>query len=330
MIRRLLDDVPSWARANSPVLRYEMQKEQTGSTFGLRLASAAGQVILVLILLGVSVLMVTRLFTQPAGVNPTQAVWHILYLPTIGVQIMLSVILLFIGGSTVSAERRRQTWDHLRVTTTGAELLLRVRLLAVFYRVRVLFALAFLARFAIMITTLIEISSHRGEYLSLLLTQANSTGFSAGTAISPVLGIVCVAAALTAAFLLPLTQAALDVALSLLLTTAITQYPWSVMSQMVLVVLRVVTTIALALLGLAILQGGVELSGPLAWAGMIGATVLGDQGLLMMQISQAAVIWQVLPYGLLIGVGALLVMLIQAAFASMVLVLAVRRAERTE
>src|SRR4051794_19550390 len=112
-MRRLIGTVPAWARVNSPVLRYEMQKQQTSNTFGVRLASAAGQVILVMLLLGISTLIATRVFTQPAGDTPTQTLWHILYLPTIGVQVMLSAILLLIGGSTVSAERRRQTWDHL-------------------------------------------------------------------------------------------------------------------------------------------------------------------------------------------------------------------------
>lgn len=324
MIRRLLADVPAWARTNSPVLRYEMQKQQTGDSFGLRLAAAAGQVVLVLILLGASLLLVTRVFTQPAGVNPTQAVWHLLYLPTIGVQVLLSSILLLIGGSTVSAERRRQTWDHLRVTTTGAELLLRVRLLAVFYRVRVLFALAFLARFAIMLTTLIEISSHRGEYLTLLLGQANQGAVPAW------MGMILVGAAFTAAFLMPLTQAALDVALSLLLTTAIPNYPWSVMSQMVLVTLRIISTVALALLGLFLMQGSTEVSAPLAWVGLLGAATIGDQGILIMQVTQAATIWQTVPYGVLIGGAALVFTLVQAAFASFVLMMAVRRAERTE
>ena len=325
MIRRLLDDVPTWARANSPVMRYELQKEQTGSTFGVRLAAAAGQVILMVILLGVSTLIATRLFTQPAGVTPTQGLWHILYLPTIGVQVMMSAILLLIGGRTVSTERRHQTWDHLRVTTTGAEQLLRVRLLAVFYRVRILFALAYAARFAILVTTLIEFPSYGGEYLTRLLNHAQ------GGPVSPLVGGVMVAAVLTAAFLLPLTQSALDVALSLLLTTAIPNYPWSVMGQMVLVTVRMVSTIALSILGLLILQGGLpNLPVPLVWVGVLGAAVLGDQGLLMMQISQSGIVWEKLPYGILIGGATLILTLMQAAVASLVLALAVRRAERTE
>jgi hypothetical protein len=324
MIRRLLDDVPAWARANSPVMRYELQKQQTSSTFGVRLAAAAGQVIFMVILLGVSTLIATRLFTQAPGVTVTEGLWHILYLPTIGVQIMLSAILLLIGGSTVSAERRRQTWDHLRVTTTGAEQLLRVRLLAVFYRVRILFALAYTARFAIFITTLIEFPAYGGEYLARLLVPVIHG--------SPLpVAILMVAAALTAAFLMPLTQAAMDVAISLLLTTAIPNYPWSVMSQMVLVTIRVVGMIAFSLIGLLILQGGLpDLPMPLAWIGVLGASVVGDQGLLMMQVSQAAIAWERLPFGVFIGGAALILTLLQARFASLVLALAVRRAERTE
>ncbi len=322
MIRRLLGDVPAWAQANSPVLRYEMQKQQTSNTFSIRLASAAGQVLFVILFLSLSVLMATRLFTQPAGVNRTQALWHILYLPTIGVQVLLSAILLLIGGSTVSAERRRQTWDHLRVTTTGAELLLHVRLLAVFYRVRLLFALAFAARFAIVATILIEISSHHGDYLTMLVGQASSS-------VSPIVGILLMAAAITAAFMMPFTQAALDVALSLLLTTAIPHYPWSVMSQMALVMARVLSTISLSLLGLTLL-GGAALPAPLAWVGLVGAIIGGDQGLLIMQITQASAVWRVLPYGVFIGGVALILTLIQAGFAAFVLRLAVRRAEHTE
>lgn len=323
MIRRLMGDVPNWARANSPVMRYELQKEQARVTFGLRLLTAAAQITLIVILLGASTLVATRLFTQPAGVTPTEGLWHILYVPTIGVHLLLSIILLLIGGSTVSAERRRQTWDHLRVTATGAEQLVRGRLLTVFYRVRVLFALAYAARVAILITTLIEFPAYGGEYLTRLLIPA-------GDVPAP-LALLMVAAAITAAFLLPLTQAALDVALSLLLTTTTPHYPWSFIGQLTLVTVRMITTIALAVISLQILHGSLpDLPTPLAWLGVLAASVFGDQGLLMMQVSQAAAAWQVLPSGIFMGGAALVLTLIQAAFASMVLTLAVRRAERTE
>ena len=103
------------------------------------------------------------------------------------------------------------------------------------------------------------------------------------------------------------------------------------MGQLLLVTVRVVTMIALTIIGLLILQGGLpDLPAPLAWIGVLGAAVVGDQGLLMMQVSQAAIAWQKIPYGIFIGGAALLLTLAQAAFASLVLALAVRRAERTE
>lgn len=322
MIRRILGDLPAWARPDHPLLRYELFRQKSRATRIMRLSIAAGQVFLLFALLTGGLMYATEMFTQPAGINITQSIWRILYFPTLFVQVMLSVIVLAVATGSVSDERRRQTWDNLRATETGAEMILRTRWVALFFRVRLLIGLVIVARLVLSIAALYELTSFRGNYLDLLTAGIIPE-------VSLPVSITLVAATMTAAFILPLTQTGIEIALSLLIAAAIHNRTTAAVLQILLIAFKLMLVYFLTAGATAFLQGQLLLPDDIAWFFMATFSALGDNGLVLMQVSEAGQIWAIIPYGIFLGAALLLFALIQAVLTDAIMACAVRRAERT-
>jgi hypothetical protein len=323
MLRRILGDLPAWAKTDHPLLRYELQRQQSSDKRPTRLIIATGQVLLLFGFLAGGYLFATNFLTQPTGVNTTQSLWRVLYFPALALQIILSLLVLSISAGTVNDERRRQTWDNLRATEVGAAMKLRTRWVALLYRLRGLIVLILAARLVLALALLYELTSHRGGYIDLLTATVVPE-------LPLPLGVTMMASLMTAAFLLPITQTGLEIALGLLIGAAIRNRTYSAILQVFLVVAKMLIVFGLLFIGTRFLMREIEMADSAAWLLMGGFSAFGDQGLLLMQAGQAGDLWARIPYSVLYGFALLGIVLLQAILTDGIMAYAVRRAERTE
>ena len=101
-----------------------------------RYARALGVVLGGGVLLLIGVLIATNLLRRPAGQTPVELINAVVFWPLLVLQLILSVAALTSTSNFVSDEMRRQNWDNLRATEHGAEMSMRARWVAVFYRLR--------------------------------------------------------------------------------------------------------------------------------------------------------------------------------------------------
>ncbi|MCU0511090.1 MAG: hypothetical protein MUE40_00800 [Anaerolineae bacterium] len=324
MIKRIFGELPVWAQSNHPLLRYELFRQKSHRSRPRRLLLAALHVLLVLALLLAGYLIATDFLRRPAGINLTGAIWQVLYFPALVVQVALSVFLIATAADAISDERRRQTWDNLRATATGAEMTLRTRWVALFYRVQRLIALLLAVRLVLAGAALVELTSHRGGYLDLLTaTITPEVGLPAAVAL--------MAATLTAAFLLPLTGIGIEIALSLLIAAAIRSRTAAVVLQILLIVFKLALVVGLHSAMQQFLAGTLPpLPEGLPWLLVLAFSAFSDQGLLLMQPGYAGELWAIVPYSVFAGAALLLFILVQALLTDGIMAYAVRRAERNE
>ncbi len=323
MIKRLLGELPTWAKLEHPLLRYELSRQKPHESRSSRRWRVMGEVLLFVLLILGGLVYATLFFTQPAGDNWTRGFWRVFFFPTLILQIILSLSAIYLSVESVNGERRRQTWDNLRVTEVGAEMTLRTRFAAIFYRLRIILITIIVIRVAMIAALLWELTSHRGGYLDLLTATI--------TPEMPLpLNIALLAGFLSAALLLPITQTGLEISLGLLIAAAFRNRTYAVICQMVYVVLRVSIPYVLLLGVTRFMTGELALSEPVAWGLFSSYTAFADQGLLLLQLRDAGEIWALIPYSIFSGILLLVYALAQSALSDFLMALAVKRAELTE
>ena len=328
ILRRLLGDLPEWARSDHPILRYEMERANNNQdrTWINWLVPIA---VLVLLLLG-GVAIATQGFAQPAGVHLTEGLLRIIIVPAILLQFGIQIAALILSSNMVVEERRRQTWDHLRATETGTDLTLRARWVAMFYRLRIWLGVVIFIRILLVLAILYDLTAFRGGYLDILAANADPS-------ISLVLGIVILVFVITTSFLLPLTNIGFDTALGLLLATLIKSRTAIVIVQALLVIIRLAIVAALIYLvstvGLALYEVNVLLVEPIvdpftSWMVVFAYSAWGDWGVALTHLGTLGEVWALISNGVLIGVALFIWMLAQAGLADALLRLAVIIADR--
>lgn len=258
----------------------------------------------------------------------SQHAMNILYVPAVGVQVVLSIIALLLTMGAVASERRQQNWDSLRATPDGVSIVLRAHwAAAVFYRLRGLLAFVYLTRALLVGFLAYDLTAFSGEYLNYL------TG-GIVPEVPPLIGAGFMALAIAAAFVLPLTSLGLDAALGLLLATFVRNRVFISFAQVLVIGLRLCVTVAVFLLGsIAVLIEADPMLGDsplLNGAGMLVLNAFGDAGLYLLNGAALGDFWQTVPYSLLIGAALLAVALAQAALTEVLLRWAMRRAQRME
>ena len=323
MIRRILGPLPDWASPENPLLRYELKRAQATPSPATRIFRALGLVLgLVLLVLG-SWLILTNGLQQAAGDNVVEVLWRTLDWPGLILQALLSVLAFLLGGVRIGEERQRQTWDPLRVTERGAEIALRTRWVAIFVRLRGLLFVLMLLRALFIAGLLYQVTSHRGAYLDVLTANLIPE--------TPlVLGVLLVAAAITAACLLPLMRVGFDAALGLAVATIVPNRSYVLLLQGFIILLRAALGGALLWGMTAMLSGELLLPDGLnlALAGLYSAQV--DWGLLLLYLGEAGRLWVSIPFAVWLGLLLLGWVALQALLTEALLVLAAQRAERTE
>lgn len=318
LIARLLGPLPDWARRDHPIMRYELQSAPR-PTRSVRLLRAFGNIMVVIAALLVGYFAATGLLTQPAGTNPVEMINNVLYLPTLGLQLAVSIGALLLTIGAVAREERRNTWDNLRATPAGAELALRVRWASVFYRLRPLIAVIMLVRVTLILLLLWDLTAFQGRYIDLLISGITPQ-------MDVTVAVLLLALLMTASLLLPFTSVGFDAALGILIATYVRQRTY--MAILLIVVIAVKLYVAFFLLTIAgsFLNGMIPPSDALAWSTTFGAAALGDGGLSMLYLGRSGEMWATIPYGILFGAALIVFALLQAFLADQMVAWACRRA----
>ncbi len=320
MLQRLTRQLPLWARPEHPVLRYELGKVQRAPR-RVRLLRALGIILLALALVVGSYVVATGFLTRPLGQSLTESLSAIVLYPLLILQVITRVAAVGLTANVVSEEARRQNWDNIRATPTGAELALRASWAAVFYRLRALLGIILVVRIILIFGILYDLTAFQGRYLDLLINGILPE-------VPLVAGVLLLSLLMTASLLLPITGIGFDAALGLLLSTFVRQRMYNSLLLMLIILFRIALVIGLAYLVSQFVNGALDVSDSTAWL-LVGAYgAMGDWGLAFLNLGFYGEIWATVPYGILLGLGLLVYAMLQAMVTDQLLALAVRRAER--
>lgn len=322
LARRLIGHRPGWARTDQPQVRYELDVARRPVTPQTRWLRLFGMSIAILGLFFVGYLLASDGFSHPPGQNFTETLRAVVFWPMVVLQIIAQIVVLLLTVSMVSDQRRRQSWDNLRATVGGVGLALRARwTVTVYHRMRPLMMVIYGVRLVMILGMLVDLTAFQGHYIDLLLDGVTP-------AVAPAVGVLLLAFMMTAALLLPLSNLSLDASVGLLLATTVQQRTYSVMAQIVLVIIRIAVVAMLILLVALYMSGELGLDPVVAWLLMAAFAVVGDWGLSFLHLGLFSSLWWGIPYSLLLGVALLVFALLQTRLADAVLNYAVRRAER--
>lgn len=320
--QRFARQLPDWARRAHPALRYELGHEPPRSARA-RYIRALLVVLAGLVLFATGYLLATSFLTQDAGDNFLDALHRTLYGPALALQAALIAAAFSLTIGKVAREVRRQNWDNVRATPDGADLSLRARWAAAFYRLRGLLGVVLAVRVVLLIGLLWDLTAFQGRYLDLLISG-----------ITPEVGLVAatvlLALMMTGALLLPVTALGLNAALGVLLSTTVRQRTYATLVQIIYLLFRLGLAVAVLSSASQFLNGQTTPGDLSAWLLMFGAAAVGDWGLMLLSLSVYGEVWATVPYGVFIGLALLGWALLQAALADQLLAWAVRRAQQAE
>jgi len=321
VIRLLASQLPDWARPDHPILRYELAHLKHPTSLRVRFL----QVLMVALLLGlIGYLYATYVYVSPTKGNWSDLAWRTLYFPTLLVQAVTAIVALSYGVGSIGQERSRHTWDHLRATEVGAEMILRTRWIAILYRLRLPILAILMVRMLLVVGMLYDITAFGGRYTEML-TQNIIPVLP-----EPRLSLVMVALIMTANILVPLTMMASAAALGILISVAIQNRAYSATVQVILGFIILLVTIGLLLVISQVLQGQLELDDAVLFGVFLAYSAFGDWGLLLAQMGSAGEVWRLVPYGVFIGGILVILMLIQSAISDGMIWLAVKLSESQE
>lgn len=321
MIRRLLGPIPIWAQADFPLLRYELNRNRNQPTMRAHIIRIIGIALALALLIFIGLLWATNGLLEPAGGNMADSIWRTLFYPVFALQVVSSITAISLGVDAIGTLRRRQRWDNIRATEHGASYTLRAHWVAILYRLRGAFYLLFTARVVLIGVILYQLTSHRGGFLDILTGNITPE-------VPLVAGILLVAAAMTAAFLLPLTTIGLDAALGLLISTIFKNRAFAHVAQTIAIAGRLILSIGLLVLVTAYMQNTLTIEADsLEWLTVGAYSAFSDWGILLMNLDQAGELWAIIDYGVFFGLALLVAVLAQAILIDGVLQYSVRRAE---
>jgi hypothetical protein len=322
MLQRLTGQLPSWARDDHPVTRYELGKTRAVPRQAL-IARVVGLALLGALLFAGGYAIATDFFQNPPGQNLTEGVMAVLYWPLLVIQVIMQIAALALTVNVVSEQKRRQAWDNLRATAGGVGLTLRVRWLAVYYRLRGLLALVLVIRLLLIFGILYDLTAFQGRYIDLLVNGITPE-------ISPLVAALLLAFLMTASLLIPLTSLGLSAAVGLLFSVLVQPRTYNTLTLIVGIVLRTALAAALVFGATRFIQGQMPgFPDPAAWLLMGGFAAFGDWGLAFLNLSFYSDVWTVIPYGVFLGVALLAFSILQSAAAEWILALTIRIAERS-
>lgn len=319
MIQRFAIQLPPWARLEHPVLRYGLGRTRI-LTRRSRYARAALLALIVVGLTAVGYLIATNMLQRAPGQHFTESLAAVVFWPVIGVQLAARLVVYGLTVNTVNDERRRQTWDSVRSTENGIELMLRTRWAGIFYRLREVLGGLIVVRVVLIGGILFDLTAFRGGYLDRLINGVTPE-------VSVPMAVVLLSLLMTASILLPLTGLGLDAALGLLISTVFQERLYMVIAQIVFSLARVALLILLLAGTMQYLNGELVVRDGLSWLLVGGFAAMGDWGISLLHLGAYGEIWATVPFGIFIGPGLLVFALVQAMLTDWILALAIRRAD---
>ncbi|MBN1202994.1 MAG: hypothetical protein JXJ20_14180 [Anaerolineae bacterium] len=319
--------LPGWARPDHPALRYTIQRDS-------RQRSRTASWLVRAISVGVLAALLVVSFQAANGGAPIAvpdeegtALFRVLYFPLLTLQLFAMMAAMVMTSHTVSMERARGTWEPVKITSHGAEVTIRARWAAVFYRMRWLLLVMMLPRVVLIGQMVADLADYQGHHLDLYITGI-SPEVSAGEA------SLLLAALMTAALLLPLVIVGLNAAAGLLISTLFCG-PRTIQAVRLMILLLEVG-LSLAALGAGRLtldrshlwgsSGQLGLDGD--WYCLLYMGTLGDLCLRFLDLRTYFQVWVDIKNGVLLGAAILAVMALLALLTHGMLALTVRLAGR--
>ncbi|MDX2075342.1 MAG: hypothetical protein SFZ02_02845 [bacterium] len=330
MIKRLIGTLPEWAQKKHPHMRYLFSGEKKSS----RLARILGflSLIFILVMFGMIGYANASTFFQnnPFELPLSMFLFEFLFWAILILQVGLSITSLLPLINFVSVEKSKQTWDSIRTTHQGVNLLFRARWsAAIFHRLRPIIIVLWTARLILIGGLLYDLTAFGGDYLNSLSANITPKLPAWGVLALVVMGI-------TASLLMPITSIGFNTALGLWLSTWVQKRLYVAMLQIFLVMVQTILAGGFVILFLSLRDEQI-LTGMLAegdtqkillWGLLLGFVVFTDWGMVFLYLGlYAGTIWAKIPYGIFLGAGALLVVLLQAFITDRLVDWAIRRAE---
>jgi hypothetical protein len=311
--------LPVWARPNNPVLRYMLHREDRRRNSISRWLTRvlAGATMIGLFALSYWAYQQDR----PLGLDAARssALYTVLYFPLVIIQFFTLLVALSSTSNMLADEHQRGTWEPVKITSHGAELSIRARWAAVFYRMRWWLAALVVARVVFLGQMLIDLTDYQGYHLDLYITGITPE-------VSLEAAVLLLAALMTAALIQPFVLIGLNAAVGLTLSTVVSNRYLAPLARVVVVLVE------LGLFSAALLATDVSSrvtaympSGD-QWDDQFFMALAGDQSLRLLDLRTTFETWADAEYGILLGAAILGTVLILAALTNGMLWWGARRA----
>ncbi len=320
MLQRLGMELPEWARAGHPHIRYELGQVKRVSR-RVKYVQAIGISFVIVVLFVIGYFIGTNFLQNSPGQSLTESAMAILFWPTFVLQIILQFAAMTLTVNTVSEQKRRLTWDNLRATEGGASVALRAKWASVYYRLRLLLGLVMVIRIGLVLGILYDLTAFQGRYIDLLINNITPE-------VSPIVGALLLAVLMTAALLLPLTAVGMQAAIGLLIAVNIQQRIYNVMTQLIIIIVRLLIIVGLTIATTQFINNQITLGDTPAWLLTGAYAAIGDWGLRFLHVGFYSEIWATIPYTIFFGVALLVFALGQSLVTEWILAFTIRRAER--
>ena len=167
--QRIRDQVPPWAQPTHTIFRHlqaRLRIAQRGTARSLREAINLGMLIGVLTITMMLVHLDRTLGLDEPG---TWGIFNLLYLPLLVIQFTTYAIALISVAVSIADYRQHGHWDTFKITSHGADLVVRARWAATFYQFRWLLLALIGARVIFIGLLLVDLTDQQGRALDQAL-----------------------------------------------------------------------------------------------------------------------------------------------------------------
>lgn len=252
-------------------------------------------------------------------------IYNVLYGPLFIIQgITIGLALLVSRGALFHAPQQ-VTWEVFKVTSHGAGFIIRVQWAIVFYQLRWLLLLIMIPRLMLLGLLLVDLTGCHYCFRDL-------SAIAITPSVSPVFGIVLLAAFVTAALLQILVVVGFNAALGMFISVICRKQAQAQLVRLITLMIQ------LGLMGLALFAGKGVLDGESTalaghsdvgrWVALLGLGAWGDQGLRFMDLHTLLRSWREVTAGIYVGLALLGIVALQAMATNALLIWVSRRASR--
>jgi hypothetical protein len=313
--------LPDWARPDHVMQHYARGRQDRPLRRSLMALISA---LIVFSLVAIS--MIRYASGHPLGTSGSRTwmIYTVLYFPLLVIQLVTLALALLSASAAIT---NGPQWEALKITSHGAEFVVRARWAAILYRLRGPILLVIVPRLLFAGLMLVDVTRDGGYHLDLYLY-----GITPGVPLE--IAVIMLGALMTAALLQFPVLLALNAALGLLISTTFNKRAAAITARLAVLIAEI------AVVTLALNTGGDTLQhnplppAPIAistlaqWAGLVLLGTVGDQSLRFMDLETTLHTWPDVNYGVWLGGILLLIVVAEIVTIRGLLVLATRRAAR--